>query len=43
MIAWSGEPDKDLQPQDVYELDLDSFQWTKRSPAVTNTVIPSKI
>ncbi len=41
MIAWSGESANGLQSKDVYELDLDTFQWIKRSPATTNTVIPT--
>ena len=42
MVAWSGNPAAGLRSEDVYVLDLDTFKWTKRAPAVTNTVIPAK-
>ena len=34
MVAWIGGAD-------VYTLDMDTLVWTKRSPASTNTVIPT--
>lgn len=40
-VAWSGEPDKGLLPQDVYLLDPTSLVWTRRQPASSNTVVPT--
>ena len=34
MVAWSGGPN-------VYTLNLDTWAWTKRSPAASNTVTPT--
>jgi len=34
IVAWSGGAD-------VYTLDLDTWVWTRRSPAATNTVTPT--
>lgn len=40
-VAWSGEPDIGLAPQDLFVLDLDSRVWSRISPAASNTVIPT--
>nr|MCH9696537.1 hypothetical protein [Gammaproteobacteria bacterium] len=42
MVAWSGDPQKGLQPEDIYVLDLDEFKWAKRVPAAGNAVIPTR-
>jgi len=41
-VAWSGSASSWGPGADVYLLDPDTWEWTRSSPAATNTVIPTK-
>lgn len=41
-IAWNGELDKGIRPQDVYVIDPVNIVAEKRTPALSNTIIPSE-
>lgn len=41
-VAWSGDLDKGIRPQDVYVIDPTNVVAEKRTPALSNTIIPSE-
>jgi MYXO-CTERM domain-containing protein len=41
IVAWSGQPERGLDPANVYILDLDAATWTVQPPLEPDPVVPA--